>query len=238
MKIEREALKRESDDASLSRLDSVEHEIAEIREQCDALQLDRRTDGNHPDDSRRSAHPQHVEALFSGLLEPNGFDRVVDPSRSHFDDRLNRIDLARIDGVRCAKYPGEFQLVGDAINGDDSLCPRDPRTLNRIQPNATTSDDGNRIPWTHLGRILHRTDARHNEHHALGKTVELEADIDVEAADRCPMEVRYPCLAMGENQSEQKCDNHRSHRDGGGEVRGAFETQLDRGRCGEREDQE
>ncbi len=38
LSIEREALKKESDDASLARLETVDQEIAEIREQCDAMQ--------------------------------------------------------------------------------------------------------------------------------------------------------------------------------------------------------
>jgi ATP-dependent Clp protease ATP-binding subunit ClpB len=38
LSIEREALKKESDDASVARLETVEHEIAGIREQCDAMQ--------------------------------------------------------------------------------------------------------------------------------------------------------------------------------------------------------
>jgi ATP-dependent Clp protease ATP-binding subunit ClpB len=38
LSIEREALKKETDDASIQRLETVEHEIAELREQGDALQ--------------------------------------------------------------------------------------------------------------------------------------------------------------------------------------------------------
>ncbi len=38
LEIEREALKKESDDASKARLEIVEQEIAEIRSQCDAMQ--------------------------------------------------------------------------------------------------------------------------------------------------------------------------------------------------------
>ena len=77
-------------------------------------------------------------------------------------NRLDRIGLRPIHGIRRAKLARLFELVVVDVHGDDSARARDPRALDGRQADAAAAEDGDRLAGAHLRRVDGGADAGHH----------------------------------------------------------------------------
>ncbi|MNM95684.1 hypothetical protein D3C81_1081390 [compost metagenome] len=71
----------------------------------------------------------------------------------------DHVDVLRLDQVRGAELPRQFQLAVEHVDGDDPPGPGQRRAVDRRQADAAAADHGNRLAGRHLGGIDHRAGA-------------------------------------------------------------------------------
>ncbi|NKE44969.1 ATP-dependent chaperone ClpB [Roseomonas frigidaquae] len=102
LKIEREALRKESDAASKDRLVKLEKELAELEERSDEM-------------------TQRWEAEKSVVVESQKLKEQLDHARTEFDLAQNRGDLAKASELRFGVIPQLEKKLAEAGDGDARL---------------------------------------------------------------------------------------------------------------------
>jgi hypothetical protein len=124
-----------------------------------AVELDLLPDGDHPDDGRRAARPERVEALLGRQLQPDRLERVVDAATGHRADGLHRIVRLRVHRVGGAELARRGELRVHRVDGDDHARAADARALDGGEPDAARTEDGNRRARLDPRGVEHGADA-------------------------------------------------------------------------------
>ena len=97
------------------------------------------------------------------LLRPIASKLKSTPSPSVMSlDLRDRVASGGVDRVSGAELPCQCELVLVQVDGDDLLCSRDPRALDRRQANAAGAKDSHGAAVMDLGGIHRRAGAGHH----------------------------------------------------------------------------
>ena len=134
------------------------------------------------DDRDGAGAASHVERLADRARAPDHLDRVVDaaPTRE-VAHRLHRVGAGRVDRLGRAAGPGELELRGDPVDGDDRLGTRESRALHRGEPDTTTTDDRDARARFDVRAVAHRAHAGHDTATDQGGEVERKIGVDANA---------------------------------------------------------
>src|SRR5262245_43161602 len=122
------------------------------------VELDLLADRDHPDDGRRAAGTDAVEALLGRDLQTDGLEGIIHASVGHRADHLRGVVGLGVDRVRGAQLARLLELRLDRVDGDDHPRPRDARALDRRQTHTAGAEDGHRGTWLDPRRVQRRAD--------------------------------------------------------------------------------
>jgi len=117
LEIEREALKKESDAASAERLERVEREIAELREQCDALKTRWENEKNCIADLRQ--HKERREELNAELVRTERSGNLERAAEIRYGELVSlEQELATIE-TSLAALQSEGSLISEEVTAEE-----------------------------------------------------------------------------------------------------------------------